>query len=101
MKPGLALLAGCSALALAVPALAQAPAPQSAAATPKPAAVDPATVQGLPSARDYRAPEGIAYRASDFFSDNVRLTGQWFYAVANEGRTLPTVIMAPGWGATA
>jgi len=30
----------------------------------------------------------------------VRLTAQWFYA-GGEGRRLPTVIMAPGWGATA
>ena len=64
-------------------------------------AVDPATVTDLPSARDYRPPEGIAFKVSDFTSENVRLTAQWFYAAENEGRKLPTVVMAHGWGATA
>jgi dienelactone hydrolase len=72
---------------------------------PKIAAIDPATVQDLPSARDYRPPEGIVFKAADFLSENVRLTAQWFYAPKNEGenegRKLPTVIMAHGWGATA
>ncbi|MBS0361759.1 MAG: acetylxylan esterase [Proteobacteria bacterium] len=31
----------------------------------------------------------------------MRLTAQWLYAAENEGKTLPTVIMAQGWGATA
>jgi dienelactone hydrolase len=97
-----------SALALAFASLAFAAAAQRTvslqdpgASAPKEAAVDPATVQGLPSARDYRPPEGIAFRAADFISDNVRLRAQWFYAAENEGRKLPTVIMAHGWGATA
>jgi dienelactone hydrolase len=63
--------------------------------------VDPATVQTLPAARDYRPPDGIGFRATDFVSDNVRLTAQWLYPAAAEGKKLPTVIMAPGWGATA
>jgi fermentation-respiration switch protein FrsA (DUF1100 family) len=71
------------------------------ASGPKVAAVDPATLQDLPSARDYRPPEGIVFKATDFLSDNVRLTAQWFYAAGSEGRKLPTVIMAHGWGATA
>src|SRR5262249_58846412 len=48
-----------------------------------------------------RPPRGVGFRAADFVSENVRLTAQWFYAAGNEGRKLPTVIMAPGWGATA
>ena len=68
---------------------------------PNAPAVDPATVQGLPLARDYRPPEGITFKATDFTSENVRLTAQWFYAAGNEGKKLPTVIMAHGWGATA
>ena len=72
---------------------------------PKEVAVDPATVQDLPSARDYRPPEGIVFKATDFLSENVRLTAQWFYAPkndgGNEGLKQPTVIMAHGWGATA
>jgi len=83
-------------LALALPALAQPTSPRGEVA-----AVDPATVQGLASARDYRPPQGIGFKAADFVSENVRLTAQWFYAAGNEGRKLPTVIVAPGWGATA
>ena len=106
MKSGLAplLCGGMLALAsaaLAVPALAQPPAPQNAGGAPKVAAVDPATVQGLASARDYRPPQGIGFKATDFVSENVRLTAQWFYAVQNEGKKLPTVIIAHGWGGTA
>jgi dienelactone hydrolase len=114
MKSGFALLARAGVLALALPTLAlaqttislggggpaQFPIPLNGGA-PKVPAIDPATLQGLPSARDYRPPEGIGFRAADFISENVRLTAQWFYAAGNEGRKLPTVIIAPGWGATA
>jgi dienelactone hydrolase len=101
MKSGFALLACAGALSVALtsPTLAQSPAPQNSAA--KVAAVDPATVQGLASARDYRPPQGIGFKTADFISENVRLTAQWFYAAETEGRKLPTVIIAPGWGATA
>jgi pimeloyl-ACP methyl ester carboxylesterase len=68
---------------------------------PQARAVDPATQQDLPPARDYRPPEGIVFKATDFLSENVRLTAQWFQAAETESRKLPTVIMAPGWGATA
>lgn len=93
MRAGLALWLCGGVLALALPALAQ-PAAREVA-------VDPATTSGLPSARDYSPPPGIAFKATDFISENVRLTAQWFYAAENEGRKLPTVIMAHGWGATA
>lgn len=101
MKSVLALGILGGALALAFAAVAQPAALQNTGGTPEAAAVDPATVQGLPSARDYRPPEGVAFRVTDFISDNVRLTAQWIYAAENEGRKLPTVIMAHGWGATA
>jgi dienelactone hydrolase len=100
MKSGFPLLVCVGTLALALPTLAQSPIPLGGSA-PKVAAVDPATAQGLPSARDYRPPEGIGFKASDFISENVRLTAQWFYPAGNEGRKLPAVIMAPGWGGTA
>ena len=93
---------GVIALALPTLALAQGSAPISlGGGGPDVSAIDPATVRDLPSARDYRPPPGIAFKAADFISENVRLTAQWFYAAGNEGRTLPTVIVAPGWGATA
>ena len=87
--------------ALASSALGQTLSLQNNADAPKVAAIDPATVQDLPSARDYHPPEGIVFKATDFQSENVRLTAQWFQPAASEGKKLPTVIIAPGWGATA
>jgi dienelactone hydrolase len=103
MKSGFALLACAGALAVALPtsSLAQSFAAQNSGAAAKAAAIDPATVKGLPSARDYRPPQGVSFKTADFISENVRLTAQWFYAAETEGRKLPTVIIAPGWGATA
>ncbi|THD72136.1 CocE/NonD family hydrolase [Phenylobacterium sp.] len=114
MKSGFALLACAGVLVLALPTFAlarttislggggpaQLPIPLNGGA-PRVPAIDPATLQGLSSARDYRPPEGIGFKATDFLSENVRLTAQWFWAAGNEGRKLPTVIVAPGWGATA
>ncbi len=103
------MLACAVGLALALPGAAAAqrtlslngqPVDKAPAAARIPA-VDPATLQGLTSARDYRPPEGIGFRAADFISDNVRLTAQWVFAAGSEGGKSPTVIMAPGWGATA
>lgn len=101
MKTGLALLVCGATLAIATAASGQTLSLQDPASRPRVAAIDPATVEGLPSARDYRPPDGIVFEARDFFSENVRLTSQWFHAAGNQGRALPTVIMAPGWGATA
>ena len=101
MKSGLALLACGGALAIAFAALAQPAAPQNPGGAPKGAAHDPAMAPDLASARDYRPPQGIGFKATDFISENVRLTAQWFYAAENEGRKLPTVIIAHGWGGTA
>lgn len=64
-------------------------------------AVNPATLQDLPPARAYSPPPGVVFKATDFSSENVRLTAQWFYAAGNERPRLPTIVMAPGWGATA
>ncbi|MEI7932577.1 MAG: alpha/beta fold hydrolase, partial [Alphaproteobacteria bacterium] len=93
MKSRLALLAACGALAIACAALGQPSAYRGAG--------DPAKATDLPSARLYIPPQGITFKATDFISANVRLTAQWFYATPNEGKKLPTVIMAHGWGATA
>jgi dienelactone hydrolase len=102
MKSVLARLICASVLAveLFTLALAQSPASKNNSSASKIAA-DPATMQNLVSARDYRPPEGIGFKAADFFSDNVRLTAQWFYAAENERRKLPTIIIAHGWGGTA
>lgn len=87
------LIAGVALLA-AETAVAQAP-----AAPPR--ALDPAAERNLAPAKDYKPPEGITFRADDFISENVRLTAQWFSASENAGKTLPTVIIAHGWGGTA
>ncbi len=92
-------------LALATAALAQPAGPPTPAAAPKAAApipaIDPATLTDLPAARAYRPPKGIAFKIAEFTSEGVRLTAQWLYLTENDGQKLPTVIMAPGWGATA
>ncbi len=102
MKSGLLPWVCGAAFAVASAALAQTISLQDpGSSAPKAQDVDPATLQGLPAARDYRPPEGIGFKATDLLSENVRLTAQWFYATEAEGGKLPTVIMAPGWGATA
>lgn len=80
-------------------AFAQSPAAKAGEATKTPA--DPATAPNKVSSRDYLPPPGIAFKAADFLSENVRLTAQWFYAVENERRKLPTIVIAHGWGTTA
>ena len=82
MKSGFARWACGGVIALALPAvaLAQARISLSGGSPAKAPAVDPATVQGLPAASDYRPPEGIGFEAADFTSENVRLTAQWFWA---------------------
>lgn len=101
MRARLALLACGGALTLALAAQAPLALAQRLSLGGGPPAVDPATLQNLPSARDYAPPEGVSFRAADFFSDNVRLTAQWFYAAENQGKKLPTVILAQDWGGTA
>jgi dienelactone hydrolase len=111
MKSGVALLACAGVLGFVCPTLARGQTTISlgGGGPAKVAAVDPATLRGLPPARDYRPPEGVGFRAADFISDSVRLTAQWFWAADTQGgtlggdagRKLPTVILAPGWGATA
>src|SRR5215831_13191032 len=101
MKSGLALLVSSVVLAaLQTVALAQSSGPKNSSGASK-VAIDPATAQGLASAHEYRPPEGIGFKAADFFSENVRLTSQWFYAAENKGKKLPTIIIAHGWGGTA
>lgn len=98
MKSGFTRWVWGGVLALALPtlSLAQSPTPQRSGAS-----VSSATALGLPATRDYRPPRGITFKPTNFFSENVRLTAQWFYAAENEGRKLPAVIMASDWGSTA
>jgi dienelactone hydrolase len=102
MRTGLRTwIIGAGAVVVAGSVLAAAAIAQPPAADPNAAAFDPAAVTGLTPAVDYAAPEDIAFKATSFISENVRLTAQWFYAKDNEGQTLPTVVIAHGWGGTA
>ena len=113
MKSGFARFACCGVLAVALQTLALAQSPVQSLASKnndgasKVATVDSSAAQGLGtaqnlvSAREYRPPEGIKFKAADFLSENVRLTAQWFYTAENEGRKLPTILIAHGWGGTA
>jgi dienelactone hydrolase len=46
-------------------------------------------------------PADMTFLPTDFYSEGVRLQGQTIYATANQGRRLPTVISATGWGGVA
>ncbi|MBI1339164.1 alpha/beta fold hydrolase [bacterium] len=102
-------VAACSSVAPASPDPAPARAAVATAAQPPTSPPAPArTYAGDPAAEALRAPTvnytpppGIVFRPASFFSENVRLTAQWFYAAENEGKKLPTVVMAHGWGGTA
>ena len=98
VAPGLAMAQRTISLGGSGPADAPAPLDVTKSKIP---AINPATVQGLPAARDYLPPEGVRFKAADVISENVRLTAQWFWTAENDGRKLPTVLIAPGWGAVA
>lgn len=92
------LAAGLGALAVgaAITAVAFAQPPQPAA---RPAnAGDPAAA--APARGGYNPPADIAYRTVDIMSENVRLQGEVFYLKSNEGKRLPTIVTAHGWGGT-
>ena len=65
------------------------------------AASDPARVQNRPQSSEYAAPDDVSFSTANVISEGVRLTSQWFVAKADASKSLPTVIMAHGWGGTA
>lgn len=100
----LALAAACAtAPAATEPQQATANTSQTATgdAEPTARAFDPAAITNLTPSVNYQPPEGISFKATSFISEGVRLTAQWLYASENEGKKLPTVIIAHGWGGTA
>jgi dienelactone hydrolase len=70
---------------------------QAADASP-PAAPDPRI---YPLARDYQPAADLVFRVVSPMSEGVRLHAELFYPKAQEGRKLPTVVMAHGWGGVA
>lgn len=84
-----------AALALSGSALAQ------PAATPA-RQPDPARIVQQVRSADYKAPDGVAFRAVTIISDGIRLHGEVFTpAQAASDRKLPAVVMAHGWGGVA
>jgi dienelactone hydrolase len=55
----------------------------------------------FPLARDYQPAPGIGFRVVSIMSEGVRLHGELFYLKGDEGKKLPTIIMAHGWGGVA
>lgn len=46
-------------------------------------------------------PADITFKPVDFYSEGVRLSGQVIYAAGNEGKRLPAIVSATGWGGQA
>ena len=61
---------------------------------------DPAAAIQVPSSDD-KPPAGVAFRVVSIISDGVWLHGEVFYPVTEQGRKLPTIISAHGWGGVA
>jgi dienelactone hydrolase len=72
----------------------------SAQTPPRINPADPATwPTGL--AKSYHPPEGVDFRVVNIMSEGVRLHGELFSPHASAGKSLPTIIMAHGWGGVA
>lgn len=59
---------------------------------------DPAATRQAPG---FKAPENIEFRTANIMSEGVRLNAEIFSLKTLAGKSLPTVIMAHGWGGTA
>lgn len=58
-------------------------------------------ISPFPLSKDYPPAHGVVFRAASVVSEGVRLHAEMFYSTAEEGKKLPTVIMAHGWGGVA
>jgi dienelactone hydrolase len=61
---------------------------------------DPAAVQ-QPQASGFKAPDNLDFRTASVMSEGVRLHAELFSLKSQAGKSLPTIIMAHGWGGTA
>lgn len=65
----------------------------------------PAVQQNEPRSSQTRSwadkPADISFKPVDFYSEGVRLSGQVIYLASNEGKRLPAIVSATGWGGTA
>jgi dienelactone hydrolase len=73
--------------------------PQSSGGAAPPVAAQ--TNMSTPSRTWAGKPADISFEPVDFYSEGVRLQGQVIYAAANQGRRLPTIVSATGWGGQA
>ncbi|KCZ97767.1 alpha/beta hydrolase, partial [Hyphomonas oceanitis] len=62
---------------------------------------DPARIHTLPKLKKYTPPDDVHFWFEDFKSENVRLVSQWFAPHDTQDMSLPTILMAHGWGGTA
>ena len=49
----------------------------------------------------FQIPDSVEVRDVDIYSEGTRMSGQRFASKANQGKKLPTIIMAQGWGGVA
>ncbi|MEW6129062.1 MAG: alpha/beta fold hydrolase [Acidobacteriota bacterium] len=61
---------------------------------------DPAAVRQS-AASTFKAPENLDFRTANIISEGVRLQAELFSLKSMAGKSLPTIIMAHGWGGTA
>jgi uncharacterized protein len=61
---------------------------------------DPAAQQQVPAV-GFKVPDNIEFRTAKIISEGTRLHAEIFSLKTNAGKTLPTIIMAHGWGGTA
>lgn len=61
---------------------------------------DPAAIRQAPAAT-FKAPENIAFRTANIISEGVRIHAELYSLKSLEGKALPTIIQAHGWGGTA
>lgn len=52
-------------------------------------------------AANFKAPDDIDFRTAKIYSEGVRLHAELISLKSNAGKSLPTIIMAHGWGGTA
>ena len=48
----------------------------------------------------FTVPDDVTLRSVDIFSEGTRMAGDVYVAKANDGKKLPTIVMAHGWGGT-
>ena len=63
----------------------------------------PATTQNTkyPPLPPFHVPDNIVVRHVDIYSEGTRMSGQFYSDKKNDGKKLPTIIMAHGWGGVA